>query len=69
MDRDAIVLPGGRNGPHAPLLMYAADAAQARGARIRHVHWDPPTTRSDSRRRRPDPGWPTRSPPCRGGRC
>lgn len=42
MDRQAIVLPGGRNGPHAPLLMYAADAAEARGASIRHVDWTPP---------------------------
>jgi hypothetical protein len=25
--REAAVLPGGANGPHAPLLMYAADAA------------------------------------------
>lgn len=32
-------------GPHVPLLMYAADAAQARGASIRHVHWDPPYDR------------------------
>lgn len=42
MDRTAIVLPGARNGPHAPLLTYAADAAAARGARIRRVYWDPP---------------------------
>jgi hypothetical protein len=35
------VLPGGRNGPHAPLCMYAADAAEARGARVRHVEWRP----------------------------
>ncbi len=41
MDREAVVLPGGSNGPHAPLLMYAADAAAARGARLRHVHWRP----------------------------
>ncbi|OLF11366.1 alpha/beta hydrolase [Actinophytocola xanthii] len=37
-----MVLPGGRYGAHAPLLSYAADAAEARGARIRYVHWDPP---------------------------
>jgi hypothetical protein len=42
MDRMAIVLPGARNGPHVPLLTYAADAAHARGARIRRVYWDPP---------------------------
>lgn len=42
MDRRAIVLPGGSNGPHAPLLMFAADAAEARGADIRHVYWHPP---------------------------
>jgi hypothetical protein len=42
MDRTAIVLPGARNGPHAPLLTYPADAAAARGAHIRCVDWDPP---------------------------
>ena len=26
-DRAAVVLPGGLFGPHAPLLMYSADAA------------------------------------------
>jgi hypothetical protein len=41
MVREAVVLPGGSNGPHAPLLMYAADAAEARGAAVRHVHWTP----------------------------
>ncbi len=39
MSREAIVIPGGANGPHAPLLMYAADAAEARGASIRHVDY------------------------------
>ena len=29
-------------GPHVPLLRYSADAAEARDARIRHVHWEPP---------------------------
>lgn len=42
MSRVAVVLPGGRFGPHVPLLMYAADAAQARGAQLHHVDWDPP---------------------------
>jgi hypothetical protein len=42
MGRTALVLPGARHGPHAPLLMYAADAAEARGAQLRHLHWDPP---------------------------
>jgi hypothetical protein len=37
--REAVVLPGGADGPHAPLLRYAADAAEARGALIKPVHW------------------------------
>jgi hypothetical protein len=41
-----VVVPGGLYGPHAPLLMYASDAAEARGARVRHISWtrpeDPP---------------------------
>jgi hypothetical protein len=37
--REAILIPGGANGPHAPLLMYAADAAEARRAAIRPVYW------------------------------
>jgi hypothetical protein len=37
--REAAVLPGGANGPHAPLLMYAADAAETRGALIKPVYW------------------------------
>lgn len=41
-DRGAIVIPGGQFGPHTPLLMYAADAAQARGARLHHVWWTRP---------------------------
>lgn len=45
MDRAAVVLPGGMYGPHVPLLMYPADAAEARGADIRHVYWDPPYDR------------------------
>ncbi|MCT2582945.1 hypothetical protein [Actinophytocola gossypii] len=42
MRHTAIVLPGGRYGPQAPLLMYAADAVEARGGSVRHVTWDPP---------------------------
>lgn len=38
-DRSAIVVPGGMYGPHTPLLMYAADAAEARGAAVRHIWW------------------------------
>ena len=44
-DRAAVVLPGGLFGPHAPLLMYSADAAEPRGARgLAHlvVRWRAP---------------------------
>ena len=37
---EVIVLPGGQYGPHSPLLMYAADAAERRGATIRPIWWD-----------------------------
>lgn len=37
--RVAVVLPGARYGPSAPLLMYASDAAEARGARIVPLTW------------------------------
>jgi hypothetical protein len=40
--RDVIVLPGGMYGPHSPLLMYAADAAERRGATIQPISWDDP---------------------------
>jgi hypothetical protein len=40
--RDVIVLPGGMYGPHSPLLMYAADAAERRGATIHPISWDDP---------------------------
>jgi hypothetical protein len=40
--KSAVVVPGGRYGPHAPLLEYAADAAEARGARVRALEWGPP---------------------------
>ncbi len=39
---EVIVLPGGQYGPHSPLLMYAADAAERRGASIRPIWWDEP---------------------------
>ena len=39
---DVIVLPGGMYGPHSPLLMYAADAAEQRGGTIRPITWDDP---------------------------
>jgi hypothetical protein len=35
---DAVVVPGGMFGPAAPLLMYAGDVAQHRGATV-HRHW------------------------------
>ena len=41
-DRTAVVLPGGMYGPHAPLLMYSAIAAETRGARVRAVSWSRP---------------------------
>jgi hypothetical protein len=40
--REAVILPGGMFGPHAPLLMYAADAAERRGAQLTPVSWDEP---------------------------
>jgi hypothetical protein len=39
--RRAVLLPGRMFGPHAPLLMYAGDAARARGARVRPFEWPP----------------------------
>ncbi|MFC7545128.1 alpha/beta hydrolase [Plantactinospora sp. GCM10030261] len=44
-DRVAVVLPGGMYGPYAPLLMYPADAAEARGAAISEVNWHYPPDR------------------------
>jgi pimeloyl-ACP methyl ester carboxylesterase len=41
-ERTAVVVPGGRYGPYIPLLWYAADAARARGARVRSLKWTPP---------------------------
>jgi hypothetical protein len=40
--RTAVVVPGRMFGPYTPLLMYAASAAEARGARVRSLHWTPP---------------------------
>ncbi|MGW4461759.1 alpha/beta hydrolase [Micromonospora sp. NPDC004704] len=37
--RNAVLAPGGGYGPQAPLLMYAADAAEARGARPHPISW------------------------------
>ncbi|WP_427892839.1 alpha/beta hydrolase [Kribbella sp. GL6] len=38
--REAILVPGGQFGPTAPLLMYAGDAAERRGAEVTRVWWD-----------------------------
>ena len=40
--REAIILPGGMFGPFAPLLMFSADAAERRGAKLTPVSWDEP---------------------------
>jgi hypothetical protein len=40
--RTVVVLPGGQNGPTAPLLMFSSDAAERRGARVLPVWWDEP---------------------------
>ncbi len=40
--RTAVVFPGGQYGPAAPLPLYAADAAEQRGAQIHRVWWDEP---------------------------
>jgi hypothetical protein len=41
---EAIVVPGCRFGPGAPLLRYAGVVAERRGAEVRHHHWpvEPP---------------------------
>jgi pimeloyl-ACP methyl ester carboxylesterase len=36
---DTVVIPGGRFGPYAPLLMYAGDVAEQRGATIHRHSW------------------------------
>jgi hypothetical protein len=36
---DAVVLPGGRYGPTAPLLAYAGDVAERRGATVHRHAW------------------------------
>ncbi len=40
--RTAIVIPGRFLGPHAPLMMYAGQAAATRGAQVRKVSWTAP---------------------------
>jgi hypothetical protein len=40
--RTVVVLPGGQNGPAAPLPMFAGDAAERRDARAIRVWWDEP---------------------------
>ncbi|MFE0527365.1 alpha/beta hydrolase [Micromonospora parva] len=36
---DAVVIPGGRFGPGAPLLMYAGDVAEQRGVKVHRYSW------------------------------
>ncbi|MGV9804901.1 alpha/beta hydrolase [Micromonospora chersina] len=36
---DALVIPGGMFGPGAPLLMYAGDVAEQRGATVHRYSW------------------------------
>jgi hypothetical protein len=36
---DAVVIPGGRYGPVAPLTMYAGDVAERRGAAVHRYSW------------------------------
>ncbi|WFE52239.1 alpha/beta hydrolase [Micromonospora sp. WMMD1155] len=36
---DAVVIPGGKFGPGAPLLMYAGDVAEQRGATVHRHSW------------------------------
>jgi hypothetical protein len=38
-DRSAVLIPGRTYGPSAPLLMYAGNAAEARGARLHAISW------------------------------
>ncbi|UQU65125.1 alpha/beta hydrolase [Couchioplanes caeruleus] len=47
---DAVVIPGGRFGPYAPLLMYAGDVAEQRGATVHRHSWShefPPPNRPE----------------------
>jgi hypothetical protein len=41
--RTVLVVPGRMYGPYAPLLFYAAWAAEVRGAKVRSLHWTPPS--------------------------
>jgi hypothetical protein len=36
---DAVVFPGGRSGPSAPLTVYAGEVAERRGARVHQHAW------------------------------
>lgn len=40
--RTAVVIPGRTQGPYAPPLAYAAEAAAARRARVSALEWTPP---------------------------
>jgi hypothetical protein len=40
--RAALVIPGGMYGPHAPLLMYASEAARLRAASVHPLMWGRP---------------------------
>lgn len=53
--RCAVVLPGARGGPCAPLPMFAGDAAEIRGAEVMRVSWigtDDPLAMADAERTR-----------------
>jgi hypothetical protein len=42
MTTHTVVIPGIQNGPHTPLLMFFADAAELRGSQVTPIYWDPP---------------------------
>jgi hypothetical protein len=52
--RAAVVIPGRFLGPHTPLMMYAGQAAAARGAQVRSLSWTPPADLDPDGH--PDPG-------------
>jgi hypothetical protein len=41
-DRLAVIFPGAMFGPHTPLLMFSADAAENRGADLSYHEWAQP---------------------------
>jgi hypothetical protein len=41
MDRGAVLIPGFLFGPYQPLLFYGFLAAQARGAKVEPIDWNP----------------------------